>query len=124
MSPLALAVMSGSIGRGTSVAPVLVRTEGTSHRATPLDGQAVAQLRSMMAEVVSSGTATVMRDTPGGTVRGKTGTADHGVDEPPYTWFTGYQGSVAFAVLVEAGKSGGETAAPVAKAFLTALAGQ
>ncbi|QKE82920.1 penicillin-binding transpeptidase domain-containing protein [Arthrobacter sp. NEB 688] len=121
VSPLALAVMSGSIARGTSVAPVLVRGDSTP-RPTPLDGQAVAQLRAMMAEVVSSGTATTLRGTPGGTVRGKTGTADHGVDEKPYTWFTGYQGQVAFAVLVEEGVSGGQTAAPVAKRFLTALA--
>ncbi|MBT9255331.1 hypothetical protein KMZ32_05800 [Phycicoccus sp. MAQZ13P-2] len=120
-SPLALAVMSGSVARGTYVPPVLVRS-GTTPRPTALDGQAVAQLRAMMAEVVATGTATTLRGTPGGTVRGKTGTADHGVDEKPYTWFTGYQGQVAFAVLVEEGVSGGQTAAPVAKRFLTALA--
>lgn len=120
-SPLSLAVMSGSVARGTYVPPVLVRS-GTTPRPTPLDGQAVAQLRAMMGEVVSSGTGTTLRGTPGGTVRGKTGTADHGVDEKPYTWFTGYQGQVAFAVLVEEGVSGGQTAAPVAKRFLTALA--
>ena len=122
VSPLALAVMSASVGRGTYLPPVLVRGDGGNPRPAPLDGQAVAQLRSMMAEVVSTGTATVLRGTPGGTVRGKTGTADHGVDEKPYAWFTGYQGKVAFAVLVEAGVSGGETAAPVAKDFLTLLA--
>ena len=38
-------------------------------------------------------------------------------------WFTGYQGDVAFAVLVEEGKSGGTVAAPIAKEFLTRLAG-
>ena len=37
-------------------------------------------------------------------------------------WFAGYQGDVAFAVLVEEGKSGGTVAAPIAKDFLTALA--
>ncbi|MBM6401589.1 penicillin-binding transpeptidase domain-containing protein [Phycicoccus sonneratiae] len=123
VSPLALAVMSGSVGRGTFLPPVLVRGDTGTPRPTPLDGQAVGQLRSMMSDVVTSGTATVLRGTPGGTVRGKTGTADHGVDEKPYCWFTGYQGSVAFAVLVEEGASGGTVAAPVAKRFLTALAG-
>lgn len=121
-SPLALAVMSASIGRGTYLPPTLVRGDTGTPRPAPLDGQAVGQLRSMMADVVSSGTATVLRGTPGGTVRGKTGTADHGVDEEPYCWFTGYQGGVAFAVLVEEGESGGTVAAPVAKRFLTALA--
>ncbi len=125
VSPLALAVMSGSIGRGTYVAPVLVRTEDTPNpRPVPLDGRVVGQIRSMMASVVSAGTATDLRGTPGGPVRGKTGTAQHGEDRSvdPYVWFTGYQGDVAFAVLVEGGKSGGTDAAPVAKAFLTTLA--
>jgi cell division protein FtsI/penicillin-binding protein 2 len=125
VSPLALAVMSGSIGRGTYVAPVLVRTEDTPNvQPVPLDGRAVGQIRSMMASVVSSGTATEMRGTPGGPVRGKTGTAQHGDDRSvdPYVWFTGYQGDVAFAVLIEGGTSGGTDAAPVAKAFLTSLA--
>lgn len=122
VSPLALAVMAGSIGRGTYVPPALVLTTEGGPRPTPLDGRAVGQLRAMMADVVTSGSATVLRGTPGGAVRGKTGTAEHGVDEPPHTWFTGYQGDVAFAVLVEEGESGGATAAPVAKRFLTTLA--
>jgi cell division protein FtsI/penicillin-binding protein 2 len=65
-----------------------------------------------------------MAGTPGGPVHGKTGTAEHGSKNPPEThaWFVGYQGDVAFAVLVEEGKSGGEVAAPVAKDFLTELA--
>ena len=40
----------------------------------------------------------------------------------PRVWFAGYQGDVAFAVLVEEGKSGGTVAAPIAKDFLTNLA--
>ncbi|WP_392543999.1 penicillin-binding transpeptidase domain-containing protein [Oryzobacter telluris] len=124
VSPLAMAVMVGSVGRGSFVAPVLVQREGTNPQPSPLDGTAVADLRSMMASVVSSGTGTVLRGTPGGPVRGKTGTAEYGSDPntPPRVWFVGYQGDVAFAVLVEAGKSGGTVAAPIAKAFLTELA--
>jgi cell division protein FtsI/penicillin-binding protein 2 len=124
VSPLSLAVMAGSIGRGTYVAPVLVRTADTpAPRPAALDGRAVAQIRSMMAGVVASGTGTVLRDAPGGPVRGKTGTAEHGgPGSEPYVWFVGYQGDVAFAVLVEAGHSGGTDAAPVAKRFLTNLA--
>ena len=57
-------------------------------------------------------------------MRGKTGTAEHGSDPDaaPRVWFVGYQGDVAFAVLVEEGTSGGTVAAPIAKDFLTALA--
>ena len=123
VSPVALAVMAGSVGRGTFVSPVLVHG-GASTRPVPLDGTAVAQLRSLMASVVSSGTGTVLRNTPGGPVRGKTGTAEHGNDPNalPRNWFAGYQGGVAFAVLVEEGESGGTVAAPLAKKFLTNLA--
>lgn len=124
VSPLSMAVLAGSIGRGSFISPSLVVDEGSNPRPTPLDGTVVADLRSMMASVVSSGTGTVLRDTPGGPVRGKTGTAEYGSDPntPPRVWFIGYQGDVAFAVLVEAGKSGGTVAAPIAKAFLTNLA--
>jgi cell division protein FtsI/penicillin-binding protein 2 len=124
VSPVALAVMAGSVGRGTFVPPVLVKGGAGSTRPVPLDGTAVGQLRSMMASVVSTGTGTVLRNTPGGPVRGKTGTAEHGNDPEalPRTWFAGYQRGVAFAVLVEEGKSGGTVAAPVAKKFLTDLA--
>ena len=122
VSPLALAVMSASVARGTWVAPRLVVQDEGGPRPVPLDGRAVGQIRSMMADVVTQGTATVMRGTPGGVVRGKTGTAEHGSDdEEPYVWFTGYQGDVAFAVLVEGGKSGGQVSAPIAKRFLTLL---
>ena len=78
-----------------------------------------------MRQVVVDGTATVLGSAPGGPVHGKTGTAEHGSKNPPEThaWFVGYQGDVAFAVLVEAGKSGGTVAAPIAKRFLTNLAG-
>lgn len=125
VSPVSLAVMSASVGRGTFVPPVLVEDPADpSPRPVALDGTAVAQLRSMMASVVSSGTGTAVRGAPGGPVRGKTGSAEHGSDPdvPPRVWFTGYQGDLAFAVLVEEGRSGGTVAAPIAKAFLTTLA--
>jgi cell division protein FtsI/penicillin-binding protein 2 len=125
VSPVSLAVMSGSVGRGTFVPPVLVKDPGNPDpRPAALDGAAVAQLRSMMASVVSSGSGTAVRGAPGGPVRGKTGSAEHGSDPdvPPRVWFTGYQGDVAFAVLVEEGRSGGTVAAPMAKDFLTNLA--
>jgi cell division protein FtsI/penicillin-binding protein 2 len=126
-SPLALAVMAANVARGSTIPPALVTdpaVEGADRTARPLDAKVVGQLRTLMGEVVSSGTATVLKGTPGGAVRGKTGTAEFGTKNPPEThaWFVGYQGDVAFAVLVEKGASGGSVAAPVAKRFLTALA--
>ena len=126
-SPLALAVLAANVARGSTIAPALVTApavDGADRTPKALDAKVVGQLRTLMGEVVSSGTATVLRATPGGTVRGKTGTAEFGAKNPPEThaWFVGYQGDVAFAVLVEKGASGGSVAAPVAKKFLTALA--
>jgi cell division protein FtsI/penicillin-binding protein 2 len=124
-SPLAMAVLAGSVARGSYVPPVLVQAGGEGQpQPAPLDGGAAADVRSMMREVVTDGTATVLRDTPGGAVSGKTGTAEFGDRTPPQTraWFVGVQGRLAFAVLVEEGKSGGSVAAPVAKRFLQTLA--
>ena len=144
VSPVALAVMVGSIARGSYLPPTLVLpTSGSADGAagtptvapstsgdaatagpTPLDPTAVTQLRDLMRRVVTGGTATVMQGTAGGDVYGKTGTAEFGTGTPPATraWFVGYQGTVAFAVLVEQGSSGGAVAAPIAKRFLTELA--
>ena len=127
-SPLAMAVLAANVARGSAIAPAIVTKpapDGADRSPKPLDATVVGQLRTLMGEVVSQGTATVLRGTPGGQVRGKTGTAEFGTKNPPEThaWFVGYQGDVAFAVLVERGKSGGSVAAPVAKAFLTQLAG-
>jgi cell division protein FtsI/penicillin-binding protein 2 len=60
---------------------------------------------------------------PGGPVYGKTGTAEYGTNNPPAThaWFVGWQGNVAFAVLVENGTSGATVAVPVATSFLLSL---
>ena len=77
-----------------------------------------------MRGVVTGGTGTALKSVPGGPVHGKTGTAEYGRGTPPPThaWFTGYQGDVAFAVVVEGGGFGATTAAPLAAAFLTSLA--
>jgi cell division protein FtsI/penicillin-binding protein 2 len=114
---------SAAVANGAWIAPHLLAD--TKPATTQLPAGQVKTLRSLMRSVVSSGTATVMRSTPGGPVYGKTGTAEFGSDNPPKThaWFTGYQGDVAFAVIVEAGGFGAKAAAPIAKSFLTTLAG-
>jgi cell division protein FtsI/penicillin-binding protein 2 len=127
-SPLALAVLAANVARGSAVSPALVTGSsagGAARSPKPLDAKVVGQLQALMRQVVTSGTATVLRDTPGGAVHGKTGTAEFGSRNPPEThaWFVGYQGDVAFAVLVEQGRSGGSVAAPIAKTFLSTLAG-
>jgi cell division protein FtsI/penicillin-binding protein 2 len=123
VSPASMAVMAASVARGSYVPPALVMDDEANREPQALDDRAIGQLRDLMGLVVTNGTAPVLRNTPGGTVRGKTGTAEHGTANPPQThaWFVGYQGSLAFAVLVEEGRSGGSVAAPIAKAFLANL---
>jgi cell division protein FtsI/penicillin-binding protein 2 len=127
-SPAAMAVMAGSVARGTYIEPALISTPpvpGASRAPKPLNASTVGELRQLMREVVTNGTAEgTMTGVRGGPVYGKTGTAEFGTQTPLQTraWFIGWQGDVAFAVLVEEGKSGAEVAAPIAKTFLNNLA--
>jgi cell division protein FtsI/penicillin-binding protein 2 len=75
-----------------------------------------------MREVVTRGTATALRDVPGKPVYGKTGTAEFDTGSTvTHAWFVGWQDDVAFAVFVEKGGSGSETAVPLAERFLRNL---
>lgn len=84
----------------------------------PLDDGVAEGLRAMMGAVVTGGTA-ANAGLPSGTA-GKTGTAEV-QGSAPHAWFIGYRDSLAFAVLVQNGGSGGATAAPIAARFLKAL---
>jgi cell division protein FtsI/penicillin-binding protein 2 len=125
VSPAALAVMAASVARGSYIEPALIRTPavpGATRSPKPLNAKVATELRALMRLVVTKGTATtVLGSVPG--VFGKTGTAEFGNATPPATraWFVGWQGNVAFAVLVEEGKSGASVAGPIAKAFLANL---
>lgn len=126
-SPFVVALASASVANGSSVQPrLIVDPEAPApEKGAPLPAAQVAQLREMMRAVVTRGTGRSVLGIPGGDVYGKTGTAEYGNEDPPQThaWFTGYQGDIAFAVLVEDGSFGGTVAAPVAARFLSDLAG-
>lgn len=125
-SPFAVALASASVANGSSLDPRLIIDPAKPERVprAPLPATQVAQLRELMRGVVTGGTGGAVNGIPGGDVFGKTGTAEFGTDDPPRThaWFTGYQGDIAFAVLVEDSGFGGAVAAPLAARFLTALA--
>ncbi len=119
---------------------VLNKTEPTQ-LSQVLDPDLDHNLQSMMEAVVTApeGTGHPARitDIPGVAVGGKTGTADtgrtlpNGRAEAPHAWFIGYAmqngvAKIAVAVLIEHGgvqgneTTGGEAAAPVAKAVMEA----
>lgn len=126
-SPFVVALASASVANGSSLQPRLIvdPKKPNPEKGAGLPPTAVAQLRELMRAVVTSGTGSAVLGIPGGDVYGKTGTAEYGNEDPPKThaWFTGYQGDIAFAVLVEDGSFGGTVAAPVAARFLSDLAG-
>lgn len=128
VSPLALASMASAVARGSFVPPVVVTSPapGGDRSPKPLDATVTASLKEMMRLTVTEGTATLMDGVPGGDVYAKTGTAEfaEGGKTGANAWLAGWQGTVAFAVLVAdvpAGKGGGTVAAPVARDFLATL---
>ena len=115
-SPFGMALVAATVASGRTPTPTLLR----GRAATPGDVGApppaalLPQLRTMMTEVVTGGTAKQLAGFRG--LAGKTGTAEAGGGSA-HGWFVGYQGSVAFAVFVEnAGSS--QSALTAAGAFL------
>jgi Penicillin binding protein transpeptidase domain/NTF2-like N-terminal transpeptidase domain/Penicillin-binding Protein dimerisation domain len=126
-SPLEMATVAATVQAGTWRPPKLVddQTLGSidarQPAPRPLDPGVADTLRTLMREVVTSGTA-AGAGLPSG-VAGKTGTAEFGGgDKPPtHAWFIGFQGDLAVAVVVESGGVGGEVAAPIAARFFRTL---
>jgi cell division protein FtsI/penicillin-binding protein 2 len=126
VSPAALAGAAAAIARGQWQQPKLV-TDPAPAKPAPAGPQlkpdVVAGLKQMMGEVVTQGTAVSIKNTPGGPIYGKTGTAefDNNDKDRTHSWFMGFQGDVAFAVFVENGGLSSDAAVPIAGRFLTGL---
>jgi cell division protein FtsI/penicillin-binding protein 2 len=124
-SPVTVASVSAAVAAGTWHAPRLViDPDQAVGKGTALPAGTDTELKKLMREVVTSGTGVGIKSVPGGPVAGKTGTAEYGSEVPPRThgWFTGFQGDIAFAAVVEDGGFGAESALPLVKNFLTRLA--
>lgn len=108
VSPFGLAVAEASLGHGSTITPTLVVGETTTANtpSAPIAPMIVDDLRAMMLQTVSEGTATELRDVPG--LGGKTGTAEFGDNTHSHGWFAGIAGDIAFATLVV----GGDTSTP------------
>jgi cell division protein FtsI/penicillin-binding protein 2 len=127
LSPLGTADLAATVARGRWMRPTLVEKGGNGDRPdfAPLPTRMTETLQRLMRAVVTNGTRRALAVVPGEPVYGKTGTAEYGNEVPPRThaWFMGYQGDLAFAVLVAetADSFGGEVAAPIAADFLTRI---
>jgi cell division protein FtsI/penicillin-binding protein 2 len=122
VSPLNMAMVAAAIDSGVVRAPRLV--DGAPDDSAPihrLRRDVVDDLREMMADVVTSGTAANQGLPPG--TYAKTGTAEYGTGNPLPTdaWLIGFRGNLAFAVLVVDGGYGGPTDGPIAASFLKAV---
>ncbi|WP_340687455.1 penicillin-binding transpeptidase domain-containing protein [Amycolatopsis coloradensis] len=119
-SPFGLAVATATVQSGKVPVPTLVRGMATtsSGLGKPIKPEVLDALRGMMREVVTDGTATLLK--PLADVRGKTGTAQFGDGTHSHGWFVGYTGDLAFAVLTtDAGTS--KPAVEAAQRFLAGL---
>ncbi|WP_338029777.1 penicillin-binding transpeptidase domain-containing protein [Egibacter rhizosphaerae] len=124
-SPAHMAGVAAAAVTGRWRQPFVVEGEGASETEAPGDPDV---LSSLMEQAVEDGTGTAAA-ADGVTVLGKTGTAQ--VDDGEHAWFVGVapelfgedgSAGLAFAVLVEGGGAGGETAAPLAADLVGALA--
>ena len=123
-SPLQMAVVAGALGTGFVVTPHFMAGKGRpQRRPLPFADEALAVVRDGMRMVVEAGGGKAAA-VPGVAVCGKTGTAEvgYGENKRKNTWFVAFapmeSPTVALAVVVEDGESGGSTAAPVAGAVL------
>ncbi|MGW7584314.1 penicillin-binding transpeptidase domain-containing protein [Kitasatospora sp. NPDC054768] len=147
-TPLTMAMVAAGVANdGTVMRPQLVdrltRSDGTTVRLMrpsvykrAMTPAVAAQVRGLMTDVVENGTGGNAR-IAGAVVGGKTGTAQHGVDNSgtPYAWFIAWAGPagsdavppVAVAVVVvDSGATdvtGGALAAPIARSVMRAVLG-
>ncbi|MGU3437926.1 penicillin-binding transpeptidase domain-containing protein [Actinomycetes bacterium M1A6_2h] len=115
-TPFGMALVAASIAHGSTPLPMVVqgRPATADQTPTPAPAQVTDQLKTMMRETITAGTATVLQDIPG--LVGKTGTAEV-ANAPAHGWFVGIQGDLAFAVFV-AGADSSAPALTAAGAFL------
>lgn len=117
VSPLGAALMAATVAAGKPVVPKLwqgLETKVNTGYQPPAAG-VLNQIRSMMREVCTTGTAKALKSS--GAVFGKTGTAQFGSGADAHGWFVGYRGDVAFAVMLE-GSNDSKPAVGLAAKFL------
>jgi hypothetical protein len=121
-SPIAMASVAATVAHGSFKQPILV--DGIKQvGATPLPANTDSQLKQMMREVVTSGTAAGIGFGPN--VYAKTGTASIKGQEAPNSWLVAFDSSkdVAVGCLVLNAGYGAQFAGPEVAAFLNSFNG-
>ncbi|MEV5839296.1 penicillin-binding transpeptidase domain-containing protein [Nocardia sp. NPDC052112] len=106
-SPFGMALVAAAIAHGSMPLPMVVNGQpGVADRTpAPLPPTTDEQLKTMMRETITGGTATALRDIPD--LIGKTGTAEYIDDKHAHGWFVGIDDDLAFAVFVSDANSSG-----------------
>jgi len=106
-TPFGMALAAATLARGSVPAPsIVVGQPGKPDRAPdPLPAGVDDQVKSMMRETITNGTATALQDIPG--LLGKTGTAEYIDNTHAHGWFVGIDGDLALAVFISAAGSSG-----------------
>jgi cell division protein FtsI/penicillin-binding protein 2 len=116
MSPLAMAMVAAEVDAGTGRTPVLVAADPPSTWQAPLSTSKLGELRQLMRQAVQSGSARAA-NVRGEPVYGQSGVVQTGA-HAYLSWFVGYRGSMAVAV-IETGTTQAQAAAALAGAFLS-----
>ncbi len=130
VSPLQMARVAGALGTGRLVRPHFKAGEDTHAEALPFPKWQLDAVRAGMRMVVDGGTGRRGGENLSVKVAGKTGTAEvgRGATRRKNTWFIAYapaeNPTVAIALIVENGESGGGTAAPRVREILKARFGE
>jgi len=130
VTPLQMARLVGAIGTGFLVRPRLRADSPVERTPLPFSARNLAVVREGMRMVVDGGTGHRAGEGVAVAVAGKTGTAEVGlgVTRRKNTWFIAYapaeKPTVAIAMVIENGESGGGTTAPKVNAVLKAIFGE
>lgn len=117
-SPFGMALLVSTVATGTMPTPSLLRDERTEadSKVEPVSAPVLDGVRAMMREMVTITPA--LKAFP--ELRGKTGTAQYGDGTHSHGWFVGYQGDLAFAVLLTGAEKSSKAVTAAAR-FLSGL---
>ncbi|MBO0821291.1 MAG: hypothetical protein J2P26_10610 [Nocardiopsaceae bacterium] len=120
MSPLGMALVAAEVEAGAGRAPTLVASDQSLPWPVALTSDQLGQLRQLMYQAVRSGSARGAA-LPGKAVYGQAGVVQTG-KHAWLSWFVGYRGTTAVAVL-QAGATPQQSAAALAGSFLRSVSG-